>query len=201
VPRPVTGRIWWWLPPVIWPGEEERYRRLLAEARERGARIFVLGAPWQAGLFENRDDLRLIAGPFCNLASAQTASLYAGLGFESVFVSPELSGEELLSLPRLSPVPLGIVVGGFWPLGITRILAEEVRSEEPILSPRGEVAWVRKHGGNHWIFPGWELDLSGHRRELEQAGYAMFVSFREPWPKFLESAPRTSVFNWDQGLL
>jgi putative protease len=201
VPRPVSGRIWWWLPPVIWPNEEERYRRLLAEARERGARIFVLGSPWQAGLFENREGLRLIAGPFCNLANPQTASLYASLGLESVFVSPELSGEELLSLPRTSPVPLGIVVGGFWPLGITRILAEEVRTEEPILSPRGEAAWVRKYGGNHWIFPGWELDLSAHRRELEQAGYAMYVSFREPWPKFLENAPRTSVFNWDQGLL
>ena len=201
VPRPVTGRIWWWLPPVIWPSEEERYRKLVAEARERGARIFVLNAPWQAGLFPDREGLRLMGGPFCNLANAQTAALYGSLGLESVFVSPELSGEEILSLPRTSPVPLGIVMGGFWPLGLTRILAEEVRLEEPILSPRGEVAWVRKHGGNHWIYPGWELDLSAHRRELEQAGYSIFASFREPWPKFLEAAPRTSVFNWDQGLL
>ena len=173
----------------------------MAEAQERGARIFVLGAPWQAGLFENREGLRLIGGPFCNLASAQTAAQFAALGIESVFVSPELSGEELLSLPRACPVPLGIVMGGLWPLGITRILAEEVRTEEPILSPRGEVAWVRKHGGNHWIYPGWELDLSSHRRELEQAGYALYASLLEPWPKLLEAAPRTSVFNWDQGLL
>lgn len=201
VPRPVAGRIWWWLPPVIWPNEEERYSRLLAEARERGARIFVLGAPWQAGLFENREGLRLVGGPFCNLASAQTAAQFAALGIESAFVSPELSGEELLSLPRTSPIPLGIVMGGLWPLGITRILAEEVRTEEPILSPRGEVAWVRKHGGNHWIYPGWELDLSAHRRALEQAGYALYASLLEPWPKLLEAAPRTSVFNWDQGLL
>jgi len=201
VPRPVAGRIWWWLPPVIWPSEDERYTRLVAEARERGARIFVLNAPWQAGLFKDKEGLRLIGGPFCNLANAQTAAQYAALGLESVFVSPELSGEELLSLPRTSPVPLGIVMGGFWPLGLTRILAEEVRTEEPILSPRGEVAWVRKYAGNHWIFPGWELDLSAHRRELEQAGYALYASFREPWPKFLEAAPRTSVFNWDQGLL
>ena len=43
----------------------------------------------------------------------------------------------------LSPIPLGIVTGGFWPLGLTRILAEEVRLEEPVLSPRGEAAWVR----------------------------------------------------------
>ena len=201
VPRPVTGRIWWWLPPVIWPAEEERYVRLLGEARERGARIFVLNAPWQAGLFADRQGLRLIGGPFCNLASAQTAAQYAGLGLEAAFVSPELSGEELLSLPRRSPLPLGIVQGGFWPLGLTRILAEEVRLEEPILSPRGEVAWVRKFGGNHWIYPGWELDLTGHRRELEQAGYAFFATLREAWPKFLDIAPRTSVFNWDQGLL
>lgn len=200
-PRPVTGRIWWWLPPVLWPNEEERYRKLVAEARERGARIFVLNAPWQAGFFADKNGLRLIGGPFCNMASAYTASQYAALGMEATFVSPELSGAELLSLPRQSPVPLGIVMGGFWPLGLTRILAEEVRLEEPILSPRGEVAFVRKIGGNHWIYPGWELDLSAHRKELEQAGYALYAALREPWPKFLEVAPRTSVFNWDQGLL
>jgi len=200
-PRPVTGRIWWWLPPVIWPNEEDRYKRLVGEALERGARIFVLNAPWQVGFFAEKKDLRLIAGPFCNLASVHAAAQCASLGMEAVFVSPELSGAELLSLPRHSPVPLGIVMGGFWPLGITRILAEEVRLEEPILSPRSEVAFVRKVANNHWIYPGWELDLSAHRRELEQAGYAIFATLREPWPKFLETAPRTSVFNWDQGLL
>ena len=205
-PRPVTGRISWWLPPVIWPSEEERYQRIINEARERGAKSFVLNAPWQVGLFANSvggdpAGLKLVAGPFCNLASAHTAAQYAELGFASAFVSPELSGAELTSLPRQSPLPLGIVVGGFWPLGITRILADEVRLEEPILSPRGEVAFVRKIGGNHWIYPGWELDLSVHRKELEQAGYAMYATLREPWPRFLESAPRTSVFNWDQGLL
>ncbi len=201
VPRPVTARTWWWLPPVIWPGEEERYQRLLSEARERGAKRFVLNAPWQAGLFESGHGLRLMGGPFCNLASAETAAQFAELGMEAAFVSPELSGEELLSLPRSSPIPLGIVLGGLWPLGITRVLAEEVRLEEPILSPRGEMAWVRKIGANHWIFPGWELDLSAHRRELEQAGYACFAVLREYWPKALDQSLRTSVFNWSQGLL
>jgi Collagenase and related proteases len=200
-PRPVTGRIWWWLPPVIWPSEEARYRRVVDEARDRGARTFVLNAPWQAGFFADKAGLKLIGGPFCNLASGHTAAQYAALGMSAAFVSPELSGEELLSLPRQSPLPLGIVMSGFWPLGITRILAEEVRLEEPILSPRGEAAFVRKIGGNHWIYPGWELDISAHRKELEQAGYAVFAALREPWPKFLESAPRTSVFNWVQGLL
>jgi len=201
VPRPVTGRIWWWLPPVIWPGEEERYQRLVGEARERGARIFVLNAPWQTGLFPDKQDLRLVGGPFCNVASAQTVAQYAALGMEAAFASPELSGAELLSLPRHSPLPLGIVTGGFWPLGLTRILAEEVRLEEPVLSPRGEVAFVRKFGSNHWIYPGWELDLSAHRRELEQSGFAVYATLREAWPKFLDTAARTSVFNWDQGLL
>ncbi len=200
-PRGLAPKVWWWLPPVIWPGEEERYVRIIAEARERGARTFVCNAPWQAGLFPQREGLRLVSGPFCNLASGQAAAQYAELGFQAAFVSPELSGEEILSLPALSPIPLGIVTGGFWPLGITRILAEEVRLEEPVLSPRGEAAWVRKFGGNHWIFPGWELDISARRPELEKAGYAYFCTIRESWPRFLESAPRTSVFNWDQGLL
>jgi putative protease len=200
VPRPVTRTVWWWLPPVIWPAEEERYVRLVAEARERGARRFVLNAPWQAGLFADREGLTLVAGPFCNIASAQAASVFAQLGMSAAFVSPELHRDELLALPRLSPIPLGIVVGGLWPLGITRILAEEVRLEEPVLSPRGEPAFVRKYGGNHWIFPGWELDLSEQRRELEQAGYGFFATLREPWPKGFEPR-RASRFNWDQGLL
>jgi putative protease len=164
----------------------------------------VLNAPWQAALFsgeKGREGLRLIAGPFCNIASPSTVDVYAGLGCEAAFVSPELSGEEMLSLPRACPLPLGVVVAGLWPMGLTRILADEVRLEEPVLSPRGEAAFVRKHGGNHWIYPGWELDLSVHRRELEQAGYAIFATLREPWPKSMEGAPRTSVFNWDQGLL
>lgn len=200
-PRPVTGRISWWLPPVIWPSEEERYRRVVAEAVERGAREFVLNAPWQVGLFESVEGLSLTSGPFCNLASGNAAAQYGRIGFSAVFASPELSGEELLSLPGRSPLPLGIVTGGFWPLGITRILAGEVRLEEPILSPRGEAAFVRKIGGNHWIYPAWELDLSAHRKELEHAGYAIFATLREPWPRFLENAPRTSVFNWSNGLL
>lgn len=201
VPRPVTPKIWWWLPPVIWPGEEERYQRIVDEGRERGAVRFVLNSPWQAGLFADKTGLRFMAGPFCNIASAQAAQCFASLGVEAAFVSPELSGEEFLSLPGRSPIPLGIVAGGFWPFGITRFLAEETRLEEPILSPRGEAAFVRRFGANHWIYPAWELDLSAHRKELEKAGYACFVSFREAWPKFLENAPRTSQFNWQQGLL
>lgn len=208
VPRAITSRIWWWLPPVIWPSEEERCLRVLGEARERGAKNFVLGAPWQVGMFDDVDAVRLVAGPFCNLASGQTAAQYAEMGMRGAFVSPELSGEELLELPGQSPIPLGIVLRGFWPLGITRILAEEVRVEQPVLSPRREVAWVRKHGGNHWIYPGWELDISGHRQELEKAGYAWFADLQEPWPRFMEQEAResgkvmrTTEFNWTQGLL
>lgn len=205
VPRPVTARLWWWLPPVIWPAEDERYARLVAEALERGARNFVLGAPWQVGFFPDPTKVRLIAGPFCNMASGQTAAQYAELGMTGAFVSPELSGEELLALPGQSPIPLGIVVSGFWPLGITRILAEEVHTEEPILSPRREVAWVRKHGSNHWIYPGWELDITTHRAELDKAGYAWMAYIREPWPRFMDVEARANVrtteFNWTQGLL
>jgi putative protease len=88
VPRPVTARTWWWLPPVIWPAEEARYRNLLAEARERGAKMFVLNAPWQAGLFEDKEGVRLVGGPFCNLASAETAAQYAELGMRSFCPCP-----------------------------------------------------------------------------------------------------------------
>ncbi|MBU1247560.1 MAG: U32 family peptidase, partial [Proteobacteria bacterium] len=114
---------------------------------------------------------------------------------------PELSRDEVLSLPRQSPLPLGFVTSGLWPLGISRILAEAVQTEEPYLSPHRESLFVKPYGQNNWIFPGWELDFSKERKELERAGYRIFVTLQERWPKKVHPADRTSNFNWDNQLL
>ena len=202
----VTGKIWWWLPPVLWPDEEDRFRRLLAETLKRGGRTFVCNAPWQLGLFRGLDErdrkrLRLIAGPFCNAANPHHLEMLRDAGFEAAFVSPELSGEEFLALPRISPLPLGIVVQGMWPLGIARFQPEGVKMETQLLSPKGETSWVRSIGQNYWIYADRELDLGEHRTELEKAGYSVFATLREFWPKFLRREGRITTLNWDLTLM
>ena len=99
ISRTVAPRISWWLSPVIWPDEEEGWKRLVAEALRDGARHFVLNAPWQIALFGRerlREPLHLVAGPFCNASNAACIAVLASMGFEAAFVSPM----RLLPAPR-----------------------------------------------------------------------------------------------------
>lgn len=200
LPKPLGRKIWWWLPPVIWPNEEQRWKELVQMALDKGARALVLNAPWQRALVPD-GDVRLLAGPFCNIANAMAVQVLAEQGFSGAFVSPELSGEEFLRLPAESPLPLGMVLKGSWPLGISRVLGQGVKSGETYSSPKGEGCWVKPLGQNYWIYPDWELDLSSESKALERAGYAWLVDMRENWPKKVRAAQRTSKFNWHLKLL
>lgn len=203
--RTIVPRASWWLPPVIWPEEEAQWINLVREAEKNGAQHFVLGAPWQVNLFDapnaQREGRELIAGPFCNVANPATVACLARMGFKACFVSPELTREDLLALPKQSCLPLGIVVSGYWPVGIARHDLHFVKPNEAFRSPKGEVFWARNYGQNVWLYPGWPLDLNAQRPELENAGYVFFAQLTENTPPSLPEARRTSTFNWSGELL
>ena len=203
ISRTVAPRVAWWLPPVVWPEEEDSLRRMIARLWRDGARHFVCNAPWQRGFFpaELPEDADLLAGPFCNAANAPALGVLAGMGFAGAFVSPELAREDLLALPGQSPLPLGMVLSGFWPVGLSRFGLLGVKANEPFMSPKGEVFWARQYGGNIWLYPGWPLDLTAKRQELTAAGYGFFVHIQENPPAGLPEARRQGLFNWDGALL
>ena len=158
----------------------------------------VLGAPWQLALIENaRERLDVWAGPFCNLANPAALALLARLGVNGAFVSPELNRDGMLTLARTSSLPLGVVIEGLWPLCVSRILAKEVKPNEPFVSPMGEAAFARRHGQNVWLYPGWPMSLAEQRSELEQAGYTVFATLHEPLPQKARSDRDPSRFNWE----
>lgn len=202
---PTCRELCWWLPPVIWPEEEEVWREALVRVRSTGADLFVCNAPWQAALFApNQEDsrpARIWAGPFCNTANALALARLADLGFVGAVVSPELDEQAILELPERSPLPLGIVTAGFWPLCVSRWRAEELRLDTPLTSPKEEIAWARQYGQNFWVFPDWTLDLRPHQPRLESAGYRLFIELEEKLPPGLGQRPRTSPFNWNLRLL
>ena len=204
ISRTVAPRISWWLPPVIWPEEEEALRRRIERLCREGARHFVCNAPWQKDLFPadlKGDALDLVAGPFCNIANAAALAVLRDMGFAAAYVSPELSREDYLALPKQSPLPLGMVIAGFWPVGISRFGLLGVKPNEPFLSPKGEAFWARNYGGNIWIYPGWPLDLGEQRQELQAAGYSFFARLEEHVPQGLPEARRPGLFNWEGALL
>lgn len=201
VSRNIFGRIWWWLPPVVWPTEEKAWTDCLANMLRLGARRFVLNAPWQLGLFEKSERCVFWAGPMCNTANPLALEQLQSLGFSGAFVSPELDRDDLLELPALSPLPLGVLVKGVHPLCVSRIRSEKLREREPFQSPRGEQFWSRTYGQLVWTFPNWEIDLSEKWQELERAGYSVFARLHEPLPERLDLKSRQGLWNWDLKML
>jgi len=203
--------IWWWLPPVIWPEEEKKWKAVIDLALTKGCRNFVLNAPWQMAFFvpgnnesapeHRKKKLNLWAGPFCNLANALAVGTVADIGFSGVIVSPELGREDYLQLPEHSPLPLGIVISGNWPLCVSHIFPEKPKTGRLFASPKGEQAWIRKYGNDVWIYPNWKIDIRTKKDELLKAGYCMFVHLDEPLPKTVELKKRPGLWNWDVSLL
>jgi putative protease len=195
-----AGKLWWWLPPVLWPGDEERQRSLVEGLIKKGCRRFVLNAPWQAAFFPYPERLELWAGPFCNISNALAVSWIKSLGFSGVVAGPELGEKDYLSLPRNSPLPLGMVLSGYWPLSLSRILAEGLKTRIPFQSPKGETAWAVEREGLYWIYPNWRLDLTPYRSVLQRAGYRRFIHFLEPLPPKVPQKERPGLWNWKVGL-
>jgi len=195
-------RTWWWLPPVIWPDEQDKWTRCLSSLVGRGARKLVLNQAWQVALLPpTRARLTLWAGPFCNTGNALALDRLAKLGFTGAVVSPEFSGPDFLALPGQSPLPLGLVIAGAWPVCVSRTLAAELKPGEPFTSPKGETFWTRNYGPNTWVYPAWPVDLTDKRRDLDRAGYKYFIHIYEPCPRTLPKIKREGHFNWDVGLL
>ena len=192
---------WLWLDPSIFPKEEPLCRQFINTALKKGARNFMLNAVWQISLFDPPARLNLWAGPFCNIANAQAVQELKTLGFSGVIVSPELDKETFLSLPGASVLPLGVVIQGNWPLAVSRILSAGLSPGDFFLSPKKEGAWITRSNDTFYVFPNWPLDLTAHRKTLEQAGYTCFVTLEEPVPKDVVLKHRPGLWNWDLKLL
>ncbi len=136
-----------------------------------------------------------------DLANPLALESAAALGLAGAIVSPELGGDEYRMLPRHSPLPLGIVIGGDWPLCVARTAAPELALDTAFRSPKGEEAWVVKHGNLFWTYPNWRLDLRDRQEDLKRAGYGLFVHLVEPVPNPVTLKDRPGMWNWQGELL
>ncbi len=192
---------WLWLDPVIFPDEEKKCAQYISRAIRKGAKKFVLNAPWQLSFFKNPEKLTLWAGPFCNIANSAAIYRLKASGFSGVIISPELDKETILSLPAATALPLGIVIHGLWPLGVSRSISNDLALNKPFTSPKGEIAWVSKHNNNYYVFPNWYLDLRSKKNLLEKAGFSVFIHINERIPRGIRLKKRPGLWNWNLTLL
>ncbi len=191
---------WWWLPPVIWPEEEAQWRQRLSHLMGKGARRFVLNAPWQLSFFYRPEQLNLWAGPFCNIANPMAVRAFKLLGGQGVIVSPELGFDDMKRLADKSVLPLGAVISGQWPFCVSRVLADDFKPGQPFVSPKGEQGWVQHYESLYWIYPNWPLNFRGAQNDLTEAGYRLFVHIEEPVPKGVSIKKRPGDWNLKIGL-
>ncbi|MCG8683404.1 MAG: U32 family peptidase, partial [Desulfobacterales bacterium] len=123
------------------------------------------------------------------------------MGFSGAVVSPELDRDNFLALPANSPLPLGVVIQGNWPLAVSRIISPDLSPGTLFQSPKGEGAWITRSNDNFYVYPNWRLDMTAHRDTLEQAGYACFISLTETIPKGVRMKDRPGLWNWHLKLL
>jgi putative protease len=195
-----TSRAWWWLPPVIWPDEEQDWQQKIDQLLHAGARRFVVNAPWQVAMFRRPKGLSLWAGPFCNIANPLAMRAFKMLGGHGVIVSPELGRNDLFDLAGKSVLPLGIVVSGHWPLCISRVLEDGFKTDSTFTSPFGEQGWARRYGQLYWLYPNWPIDLRSHQEDLKRAGFRLMVHLDEPVPSTVKIKRRPGKWNWNIGL-
>lgn len=189
-------RLWWWLTPALWPAHETEVSSMIDQLLHVGSRKFVLNIPWQIAFFENPRKLSLWAGPFCNLSNSLSINEIKSYGFSGAIVSPELGQTDYLSLPKQSPLPLGIVLSANWPLSISRIFSDHLKPDALFQSQRGEMAWMCLSDSNYWVYPNWMLNLTGYRNELELAGFQRFIYLTEPVPPGIRMKDRPGNWNW-----
>jgi putative protease len=201
LPKQAIASSWCWFQPVIWPDDEAETQILVQSVLRKGCKRFVLNAPWQICYFQKPKDLTIWAGPFCNIANPLTIQVLADMGFSGVIVTPELGRQDYIDLSQNSILPLGIVISGNWPLCVSRILSQDVRTRVKLSSPKNEDAWVEKHGSLYWLFPNWKLDLFVHQEMLRKAGFTLFVNLNEPIPKNIQMKKRQGLWNWRLDLL
>ena len=194
---------WLWLDPLLFPGEEQQCVRYVETAVKKGAKNFVINAIWQLALFRRFENkkLNIWTGPFCNLSNSAAINLLADHGISGVIVSPELGQDTFMSLPAKSRLPLGVVLQGNWPLGISRIISDDLKLDKAFQSPMGEIAWISKRNQNYYIFPNWPLDLRSKQDLLTKAGYQLFVQISETIPKGIKMKKRQGLWNWNLKLL
>jgi U32 family peptidase len=198
---PPSAKNWLWVDPLLFPDEEKICSEYIAKAIKKGAKNFVLNAPWQLSLFENPKKLNIWAGPFCNISNSTTVNLLKSYGFSGAIVSPELDQETFCSLPKTCELPIGVVIYANWPLGISRIISKDLKLNQSFKSPKGETAWISKHNNNYMVFPNWYLDLTSKKDQLTKAGFSLFVNIHETIPRGIKMKPRPGLWNWNLKLL
>ncbi len=168
---------WIFIEPVLWPEDEDRWKRCINNLVSKGIKFFIFNSVFHASL-TCLDTICAWLGPFSNITNSEGLHLAFDMGFKGAVLSPELKDVNLLAeIAKSSPIPLGVFVKGLWPYTISRTKHEEIPLKTFIYSPRNEPMWMDRMYRNYYLFPKKEINLSSKIELLKKAGFKLFLEF------------------------
>ena len=168
---------WIFLDPVLWPEDEDRWRRCINSLISKGIKFFIFNSLFHASLTP-LDSIYAWVGPFSNITNSEGLNLAFDMGFKGAVLSPELKDINLLAdIVKASPIPLGVFVKGLWPYTISRTKHEEIPLKTYIYSPKNEPMWMDRLYRNYYLFPKKEINLMSKIKSLKNAGFKLFLEF------------------------
>lgn len=207
-------RLIWEIPPLLFGGEWEEYRRAVRMLAGRGYLVFRLNNIGHIPLFAGLPGVRLLGGFRCYTMNSQAALAWQELGLAELASNPEDDRDNLRGLLRRLPgLNLAVTVYGPLVLMLSRIPVK-MRPGTMLRSEQGEGYRVVSGHGLTEVVAAEDFSLSGLLGELQAMGCRELIADLSGCGAMSERGrqvraalaadqplPGTTFFNYKRGLV
>ena len=170
-------RLSWEIPPLLFGGQWQEYRRAVQILAGRGQRTFRLNNPGHLPLFAGLDNPQLLGGFRCYAMNSQAIRAWGELGLSELVLNLEDDRENIETLltrfatwPRPLPTHLVVTVYAPLPILLSRIPIKGLRPGTVLYSDREQGFRVLQHQGLTEVIGERDFSLSGQLARLQAQG-------------------------------
>ncbi|WP_036683036.1 peptidase U32 family protein [Pelobacter seleniigenes] len=169
-------RIIWDLPFILFDNDWQEQQNAVRQLVRNGFRNFRLNNLGHFPLFDKLADLNLFSSFRLFALNSQALVALADLGITEAELYIEDDRSNLAAvLARKLPLATALTVYGSVPLLASRVRIKNLRSDNPVLSDRGDAFLVQQRQGLTWLQSGTDFSFIGNLPELEQSGCSRFI--------------------------
>ncbi len=204
----------WDIPFVIFDREWTDTRNAIRQLVQMGFTNYRLNNLGHFPLFDKLDGVHLFSSFRLFSLNSQAISALAELGIKEAELYIEDDRNNLVDILRHRlPIPTAMTVYASVPLLTSRVKIKNVRSDNPVLSDRGDAYRVQQRQGLTWLNSETDFSFIANMAELQSWGCQRFVvdlshlgPFSQPGKRVLDALRQgydpegTSKFNFEREL-
>ena len=209
-----ANQVIWDIPFILFDQEWRDTQKAIRQLVQAGFKHFRLNNISHFPLFDKIEEVNLHSSFRLFSLNSQAICAFAELGINQAELYIEDDRPNLSAiLQRDLPIPTALTVYASVPLLTSRIKIKNVRSDNPVVSDRGDVFSVNNRQGLTWLQSGTDFSFISYLNELESFGCHRFIidlshigPFSPRGKQVLDGLrrgydpPDTSQFNYDKEL-